>query len=459
MGKFIRTGFAMLTMMVGLGMAHVQADTLRQVLVDAYRNSQLLEQNRFLLRTNDENVTQAISQLFPVINFTASASRDLMNDTLTNTASLVGQLVLYQGQQRRNAITAARETAAAARQQLVALEQQILLDAVVAYLSVWRDMQVVRVNEANVRVINQQLRAARDRFDVGEDTRTDVAQAEAQLAEARSGQAAAQGALEISRELFGLAVGRSPSALSGPGAMPTLPANQAEAERLARETHPAIRAIQHQVTAAEAAVAQARGQAAPTITLGAQAAETFEHPSGPAFEGSSNTLSLTFTQPIYQGGQIASLERQAIAQVAATRSGLNQQALINLQTVGNAYAQLRIAQAQIAASDQRIRAAELALEGVTEEAALGARTTLDVLDSEQDLLDARIGRIQAQADVFIAAYSVLAASGLLTVSHLGLPVPEYDANAYAGAFDAGRPRVLSPRGERLDSVLSRIGRE
>jgi len=141
------------------------------------------------------------------------------------------------------------------------------------------------------------------------------------------------------------------------------------------------------------------------------------------------------------------------------RFSLNQQVLINVQGVGNAYARLRIATAQIQASDQQIRAAELAFEGVREEASLGARTTLDVLDAEQDLLDARISRIEAQSDLFLAAYSVLAASGLMTVSHLDLPVPQYDAEAYSGAFQAGRPGRLSPQGEQLDSLLQRIGRD
>ncbi len=435
-----------------------QADTLRDALADAYRNSQLLEQNRYLLRVQDEGVTQAVSQLFPVVNFVASTTRDLEADTLLSTVTLVGQLSLYQGGQRRAGIEAASETVQATRQQLVSLEQQVLLDAATAYLGVWRDMQVVGVSERNVRVITEQLRAARDRFEVGEDTRTDVAQAEAQLAEARSNLAGAQGALEISRELFALAIGRYPNGLGGPHGMPSLP-TEAEAERLARQIHPAILALQHQVTAAELAVEQARGQARPTIDLEARLGETLEHPNGSAFEGRQASIALSLTQPIYRGGQIASLERSALAQVEAARFGLNQQTLLNVQAVGNAFARLRIATAQIQASDQRIRAAQLAFEGVQEEASLGARTTLDVLDAEQTLLEARISRIQAQSDLFVAGYSVLAAAGLLTAEHQNLPVPRYDMEAYSNAFPDGTPRVASPQGDRLDSLLQRIGRD
>jgi outer membrane protein len=454
--RVIRTTFAAL-LAAGLGTA-ATADTLRDAMADAYRNSQLLEQNRYLLRVQDENVTQAVAQLFPVINFVASSARNLTNSTTTATASLVGEIVIYQGGQRLNAIEAAEATVEATRQQLVALEQQVLLDAVTAYLGVWRDMQVVAVGESNVRVITQQLRAARDRFEVGEDTRTDVAQAEAQLALARSNLAASRGSLEISRELFNLAIGRYPNGLSGPGQMPTLPTSESAAEALARQNHPAILALQSEVAAAEFAAEQARGTWRPTISAQTSVTETFQNPN-PLAEGRSSTIGLELRMPIYQGGRLASLERQALAQVAAVRSSLNQQTLVNLQAVGNAYARLRIANAQIQASDQRIRAAQLAFEGVREEASLGARTTLDVLDAEQDLLDARISRIQAQTDLYIAAYGVLAASGLLTVEQLHLPVPEYDAEAYSAAFGDGVPRVLSTRGAQLDSVLERIGRD
>jgi outer membrane protein len=367
-------------------------------------------------------------------------------------------MVLYAGGARTSARQGAVETVNATRQQLVALEQQVLLDAVTAYLEVWEAQQVVAVREANVRVLTQQLRAARDRFEVGEDTRTDVAQAEAQLATARSNLAAAQGTLEIAREIFNLAVGRYPNGLGGPGGLPHLPRTEEEAGRLARQEHPAVRALQHEVAAAEFAVEEARGATRPQLTLDLSASEVFESPN-PLQEGSGASIGLTLTQPIYRGGQLGSFERQALAQVEAVRAALNRQVQINLQAVGTAYARLGIATAQIQASDQRIRAAELAFEGVREEAALGARTTLDVLDAEQDLLEARISRIEAEADLYASAYGILAAAGLMTVRQLDLQVPEYDVEAYGAAFPGGTPRVMSPQGERLDSLLQSIGRD
>lgn len=448
---------------VALGMAVLaalpaSADTLRAAMADAYRNSALLEQNRYLLRLRDEGVNQAIAALLPTLGFVASTSRDLVADTTTTTARLVAEATLYAGGSRRNAVRGAEETLNAARAQLVTLEAQVLGDAVTAYLEVWQSAQVVAVREANVRVVTEQLRAARDRFEVGEATRTDVAQAEAQLASARSNLAAAQGTYDIARELFNLAVGRYPGTLSGPGAMPVLPTSEEEAARLARQEHPAIRALQHEVAAAEFAVVQARGAMLPSLSMELSRSETFVAPN-PAFEGNGASLSLTLSQPIYRGGQLGSLERQALAQAESVRAGLNRQVQVNLQLLGNAYARLRIATAQLQASEERIAAAQLAFDGIREEAALGARTTLDVLDAEQTLLEARISRIEAQAGLYGAAYAILGAAGLLGVEKLDLPVPEYDVAAYGAAFAGGQLRLNSPQGERLDTLLKAIGRE
>ena len=448
-------------MVLGIGAAAPQAlraDSLHAAMADAYVQSQLLEQNRYLLRLQDEGVAQAMAGLRPVLSFVASASRDLVDETTSATASLVAEYVLYAGGGRRAAVEAAREAVLAARQQLVALESQVLLDAATAYIGVWSDTQVVDVRERNVRVITQQLRAARDRFEVGETTRTDVAQAEAQLAQARSDLAAAHGTLEISRELFALAVGRYPGALGGLGRMPGLPRSEAEAEALARQGHPAILALQHEVAAADLAIAEARAAYRPTLTLDGRVTETFETPV-PDGEGTGASIGLTLTQPIYRGGQLASIERQALAQAAAVRASLNQQVLLTTQAVGTAWARMRIANAQIQAADQRIAAAELAFEGVREEASLGARTTLDVLDAEQALLEARISRIAAQADLAVAGYTLLSAVGLLTAEHLGLDVPAYDPAAYAEMFSGAPARVQSPQGARLDAVLERLGRD
>jgi len=337
------------------------------------------------------------------------------------------------------------------------LEGQVLLDAVTAYMNVWRDVQVVNVRQSNLRVVEEQLRAARDRFDLGEATRTDVAQAEAQMAAARSALAAAQGTLSISRELYQLAVGVAPEALGAPGARPELPVSAEAAEVIARSAAPLILAAQHEVTANQHNLTAARAAYGPTVSMSATSTDTRE--GAPNTIGNSERLSLTITQPIYQGGRLASLERTALANLAASQSNLSRQTATVIQNLGNAYARLSIASAQIAATEQQINAAQLAFEGVREEASLGARTTLDVLNAEQDLLDARIARIQAQTDLYTASYGVLNAMGGLTAEAMGLDVELYDADAYGARFSGaplGRPSV---QGSRLDGVLERLGRE
>ena len=442
--------------LIGLCLAaSAQAHSLRDAMAAAYRNSDILEQNRYLLRLQDEGVAQQVAGLRPIISVSASTTYTGPADVRVSSLNLVGELLVYDNGGTRTLVEAARAQVAAARHGLTALEQQVLLDAVQAYVNVWRDVQVVQVRESNVRVLTEQLRAARDRFEVGEDTRTDVAQAEAQLAAAQSALAAARGQLEISEELYIIAVGERISGYGGPGALPHFPSSEAEADSIARANHPLIRQLQSTVEADEFSLAASRTDYGPTISLQATTGTT----DGGINDGPSTQLTLSLNQPIYRGGQLFSLERVALATLSASQAQLNQQVRSIIQAVGNAYATLRIANAQIQASEQQIRAAQLAFEGVREEAALGARTTLDVLDAEQDLLDARIGQIEAQADLYIAAYSALSAMGLLTVSNLGLPVPQYDPEAYADAYSNAPARIPSEQGDRLDAVLERIGRD
>ena len=434
------------------------ADGLSDALADAYRNSDLLEQNRYLLRLQDESVAQQVAGLRPVISFIAQSTFNFPAETQTDRLSLQLDMTLYDGGGRRLLRNAARENVLATRQALVNLEQRVLLDAVTAYMQVWRDMQVVTVRESNVRVITQQLRAAEDRFEVGEATRTDVAQAEAQLAQARGALVAAQGNLMINRELFEIAIGRAPNGLTGPGALPSLPDTEAEAEAIARASHPSIMALQHSVASDQLTLAAVRTDYGPELSL---SANTGYDPDPDLFQTGDVTTQLTLrlTQPLYAGGRQTSAERIALATLHATEAELNYTTREVLQGIGNAYAQIRIAMASIQASQQQIRASQLAFEGVQEEAALGARTTLDVLDAEQDLLEARIGLIEAQTTLYTASYGLLAAMGLLTVEHLGLDVPEYDVTAYYEAVDGAPMRSVTVRGDRLDAVLERLGRE
>ena len=437
-------------MAIGILGGAARAETLTDTLISAYQNSNLLEQNRAVLRAADEDVAQAVATLRPVINFVAQATHVEAQGASTDAAalSLTATLSLYEGGDNRLAIEAAKEAVLAARAGLLSLEQDVLLGAVEAHMQMRSALENVQLSQSNVRLIQEELRAARDRFEVGEVTRTDVSIAEAALAAARSGLVAAQGNLAAAREAFKLAVGRYPGTMAGTPRTPKLPATLKGARDIGLRGHPDIVAAQHNVTLAELNVARAKTARRPSITAGLD--YTVDDNGD-----DSTTLSLKLTQPIYQGGRLISLERQAVNNREATRAGLHQTVRLVDQAVANAWANLAVARAQIQASAEQIRAAQLAFEGTKEEAKLGSRTTLDVLDAEQDLLDARAARIEAEVNQYVAVYSVLAAMGLMTVDHLQLGIPTYDPEAY---YNMVKSAPLSPRGAQLDRVLKSLGK-
>ncbi len=429
-----------------------RAESLADALADAYRNSNLLEQNRALLRATDEDVAQAVAAMRPVVSFIAGAdySEPAQTNNLTGSLALVAELTLYDFGSNRLGVDIARETVLATRQALIGLEQQVLLGAVRAYMDVVSAAEFVRLRQANVRLISEELRAAEDRFEVGEVTRTDVSIAEARLAGARAALAAAEGDLRVARQAFRAAVGRDPGALSGPGRAPATADSLADALAVGVRTHPAIRQAQHEVTVAELGAERAKTGTRGRLTGDARVAVDQDG-------NDASSIGLTFRQPIYQGGALSSLYRQALAQRDGARAGLQQSVLEVERDVATAWSLLEVSRAQILASDQQVRAAEVALRGVQEEAAVGSRTTLDVLNAEQELLDARTARVDAVAQQVVAVYSLLSAMGLLTVEHLQLGVPVYDASAY---YDAVRTApATSVQGERLDRVLRAIGQE
>jgi outer membrane protein len=307
---------------------------------------------------------------------------------------------------------------------------------------------VVDLRNSNVRVITQELRAARDRFDVGEATRTDVALAEARLAGARANLAAAEGDLMVARESYRAATGAYPGTLQALPRTPKLPRNQDEAETVALRTHPSVRQAQHEVTASGLNVDLAKAGMKPT--LGARASVSLDDDGQ-----DTETLGLSMSQTIYAGGRLSAVYRRALAGKDASRAGLGQAGVLVAQNLGNAWARLAVFNASIEASDRQIRAAQTAYDGIREEASLGARTTLDVLNAEQELLDAKNSRLEAEAGRYTAVYSVLAAMGLLTVDHLQLGIPTYDPAAYSDAVR--NAPATSAQGKKLDRILEKIG--
>jgi outer membrane protein len=308
-------------------------------------------------------------------------------------------------------------------------------------------------------LLREELRAARDRFEVGEVTRTDVSLAEAALAAARSDLAAAKGALQSARESYRVAVGRYPGRLSAPPHLPAIERNLKRAQQIAVRNHPRMRQAQHQVTATELAIAAAEADMLPVVSLNGRLSvtENFGSRSPVNSEGETLSVGVGAEQTIYAGGRLSSAARLAMANRDDARNNLHVVRHDIFAAVGNAYADLQSASAQIVASDERIRAARVAFDGVREEAKLGARTTLDVLDAEQQLLDARAARVNAQASQYIAAYGVLSSMGLLTAEHLKLPVQIYDPSAYYELVKDGVAK-RSKQGKQLDRVLKALNK-
>ncbi|MBR2573628.1 MAG: TolC family outer membrane protein [Loktanella sp.] len=454
-----RSAIAGLAMMMTLIAAPaLRADTLADTLAAAYANSGLLDQNRALLRAADENVAQSVAATLPVINwamstnrtYNAAAQTSAMQNTTSTTARISGSLTLYDGGANRLAVDSQKEIVLSTRQSLRGIEQDVLLRAVQAYMNVRRERQFVELRQNNQRLITQELQAARDRFDVGEVTRTDVSLAQARLAGSQSLLAAAQGSLAQSIEEYIAAVGRAPSGSGAAAPAPVLQSVQ-DAKAFAARNHPAVLEVQHSVAAAELAVQRGEAALRPTLSLDSFVAVDRDW-------NESAQIGLSLGGPIYNGGAIASQIRELQANRDASRAGLHLAMIGVEQRVGNAYAALQVARASSQASDQQVSAAQIAFEGVREEASLGSRTTLDVLNAEQELLDAQANRIAADVDEVIASYSVLAAMGLLTADHLQLPVQQYDVSAYYNLVN-NTPVAASPQGEALDRVLEALSRD
>ncbi|CTQ33118.1 TolC family outer membrane protein [Jannaschia rubra] len=442
--------------------APIHADTLSDVLIAAYRSSPLLEQQRYLLRATDEDVAIAVSALRPAVNFQANYSKTTAETPfIPRTTSTGGSLALVldytlvDGGQRYLRIGAAKESVLGARFGLVQFEQNVLLDAITAYFDLRLAVRIVDVRENNVRLIREQLRAAEDRFEVGEVTRTDVAIAQSRLSSSQSALAAARGQVDIALEVFRLTVGRLPVGnLQDPPASPQLPATVGSAQQLALQVHPLISAGQHEIAALTLLADARAADRLPSVNLQGSAGRTRP-------ENDSLRVELQGRVPLYTGGRLPALQRQAIARAQGARADLGQTSRAIVDGVGRAWAGLEVARAQISATREGVRASQLAFEGFREEAQLGARTTLDVLDAEQDLLDARTDQLQAESDAQLAIYNVLAAMGLLTTEHLGLSVERYDPSVYYNVV-SNAPQATGTRpssqGGRLDSVMRRFGR-
>lgn len=453
------TALAVTTALVAAPMA--QAETLADALISAYKTSNLLEQNQAVLRASDEDAAIALAHLRPVVDFVAqgawtkynnaTASFSLPTPYLENTQTSVqftASLLLYAGGREKMGVAAAREAVLATRASLVNVEQQVLLDAVAAYVDVRLQSALLDLRRSSVGLTTQELQAARDRFDVGEITLTDVSLAEARLASAQADVSAAEGNLMVAKEHFKATIGHYPDGLAALPRLPKTAATKEVAQSVALVSHPSIVQSQHQAAVTDLQTKIAAAAYRPT--LNSQLIGTF------GMNGAANAaVDLALKQPLYHGGELSALYRQAVARKAAADASLHQTAVTVAENVGRAWARKISVATLIAANKAQVSAAQKAFDGVTEEATLGARTTLDVLNAQLELQVAKANTLQAQADEYDATYSLLSAMGLLTVDHLNLGIPTFDPEAYYNQVK--RAPTTSPQGKKLDRILKTLG--
>jgi len=435
------------------------AETLEQALADAYLINPVLNSERARLRAVDEQVAVAKSGLRPFISwnadtnyvnqnsgpdfrrsrngtsssannaFTTGAANVISGDGTSHPRGYTFALTqpLFEGFQNLNAVRQAKSTVQAARESLRTVEQTVLLDATTAYVNVVRDAAVVRLRENDVKVLTEQLKETKDRFDVGEVTRTDVAQAEARRSEALSTLAAAQANLKASRAAYEQIIGHPPGDLATPPSIKhLLPTTLDASMTLGDGENPIILAAVYQEEASLYAVEQIEGELLPTATLEASFDDQFPGASGRADEIQTTTVTGRLNVPLYQGGGVAARVRQAKETNNQLKKEVEDARLrVHADVITN-WGILQSSGPAIASAQSAVDANKIALNGVREEEKVGQRTTLDVLDAQRELLNSQITLVTALRDRVVAEYSLYAAIGRMDAQTLGLPVPYYD---------------------------------
>lgn len=400
----------------------VAAGTLPDALVEAVTASPDLLAARADARVLTERAVQARSrgriQIEGAVSVEAESTRydPVLYPT---TFELSATQPLYTGGQVANATEAALTRLSAQQVRIEGIEQVVLLDAVTAYLDVLRDEALIGIAGDTVNNIGEQLDAARARFEVGENTNTDVAQAEARLAASQSLLAARQGALEASREFFRRAVGSYPRNLQPPPPLPDLPDSLEHAVTIAMAEDPSIAAARLERLAAGSDVRAAIGALLPQIALLGRLTRS-DVVRTPADDRTDLIFGLQLSLPFYAGGENHSRVREAQAVVEQRAADVTAAMRDTLERVGTAWANLEVARASIEAGVVEVAAQQLAVEGVRQELMVGARSTLDVLNAEQELLDARADLVSARRDEYVSAFQLLFSIGKLNVGHLGL---------------------------------------
>jgi outer membrane protein len=439
----------MVLLMAYMGPTPVLADTIEAALVRAYQNNPQLNAQRAAVRSTDENVPQALSGYRPRVALTASAGYQYNDSNSTQggsptaivkteihganpprSAGLTVSQTLYNGGQTANRTRAAESQVSGAREALRVLEQTVLLSAAAIYMDYLRDSAIVEVQRSNVRVLEQTLTQTRDRFYVGEVTRTDVAQSEAQLAAGKTQLLAAEATLVTTRANFRRIIGNEPEALA-PGSPVDrfLPATLPGAVELSLIENPNVTAAMYGIDVNFLQVKVNEGALLPTVTMQASVQQSYEQ-SLQVYRSFGASAIAQLSVPIYQGGAEYSLIRQSKETLAQQRLNLDQTRDQTRANTVAAWGQLAAGKAQVASARAQVTASKIALNGVREEAKAGQRTTLDVLNAQQALVNARVALVTAQHDRVVASYGVLNSVGRLSPQVLNLATSVYDPSVH-----------------------------
>ena len=436
--KLAQAGFFLLTVTAVSVALPVHGETISGALAKAYVFSPDLNVARASTRAIDENIARAISGYRPTITATADVGlsrqeRDSNGPqpatSLSTTPRGYGlqiQQNVWNGNRTINSVRQADSQVLQSREQMRLSEQTLLNNAAAAYMDVLRDTAILNLRRNNVEVLQQQLRQTRERFNVGEVTRTDVAQSEAALAEGNSQVIVAQSNLQTRLANYRQFIGEPPRSLSPAQPLVRLvPANLNAAIGFSQKNHPQIQAALHNVDATALAVRIAEGQLYPTVNLTGSYSQRWDAQT-PGLNTNTASLVASLNIPIYEGGAVYALVRQTKEQMGQARLQADlAREQVRAQVV-SAWGVWQNVTPLLESAQARVRAEEIALNGVREEARVGQRTTLDVLNAQQRLLAARSDIVSVQRERVVSSYSLLSSVGDLNARRLGLAVQNYD---------------------------------
>lgn len=417
------------------------AETLEETLIAAYLTNPELSAQRTQLREIDEGVAQALSNWRPTVELNSSVGQEYNKSSL-RTGSAKSQTrdqtsfgldvaqPLFRGGRTLAETSGAENDVLAERARLTSQEQEILLAAATAYLDVFRDQAVLQLNTNNEDVLARQLEAAQDRFQVGEITRTDVHQAEARLAQATADRIQSEANLEASRAAYRTVTGITPvTSFDLPASPPGAPPSKEAAIQESALNNPRVIAAQYDERSAIDAIDQVWGELLPELELNLSASRDLNSTSESDRVNSAEAV-LNLTVPLYQSGSVHSRVREAKQTASRFKQVVDQERRIVIELATRAWEDLQAADARVTSFQTQIQAATVALDGVQREAAVGSRTVLDVLDAEQELLNARVSYITAQRDAGVAMFELLRSVGRMTAHQLQLPVELYDPDSH-----------------------------